>query len=317
MPDPIVILIAMSVSMAVSAACLLGVGWRNRPVWTPWCEATWVAGIGAGFFVGCWLLEIRPHWPPREDLERLLIVVLPAIVTVELLAILPWRPRWLTWTLRLALCVIGGRVLLHGTSYISDLTGPGSREWSPVMAWLILGSLAVLEGTVWALISLLAQRVRGPFLSINLAITTAGAAVTVMLSGYATGGQIGLPLAAAIMGSAVAALVITRGSRGVGPPGIAIIGLFSLLFIGRFFGDLGSAPAIALFCAPLLGWMRELPLLNRLPTWVRDIVGLVAVGTVVAVVLVRAQAKFNHDFYSPGPAGANEPSFQDYVDFGK
>ena len=317
MPDPVVIVVAMTVSMAVSAAVLLLAGWRGRPVWSVWCEAAWIVGMGAGFFAGCWLLEIRPHWPPREDQDRLLIVMLPAVVTVEVLAALPRVSRSLVWPLRLALLIGGGRVLLHGTSYLSDLTGPGTREWSPSVAWVILGSLAVLEGAVWALVSLLAKRVHGPSVSINLAVTTAGAAVTVMLSGYATGGQVGLPLAAAIMGSTVAALLLTRGARGVGPPGIAIVGLFSVLFIGRFFGDLGSVPAIALFCTPILGWIPELPLLNRQPTWVRGIARLVAVGTVVAVVLVRAQAKFDRDFHSPGAAGVKEPSFQDYLDFGK
>ena len=32
-----------------------------------------------------------------------------------------------------------------------------------------------------------------------------------------------------------------------------IVGLFSLLVIGRFFGELTSAHAIVLFCAPLAG----------------------------------------------------------------
>jgi hypothetical protein len=219
--------------------------------------------------------------------------------------------------LRLILVAGGARVLLHGTSYITDLTGPGTSEWSPSLAWLILGGLAALEGAVWALLSLLARRAHGPSLSVSLAITIAGAAVTVMLSGYANGGQIGLPLAAAVMSATAVALVLTRASHGVGPPGIVVAGLFSLLVIGRFFGELSSTHAILLFCAPLLGWVPELPFLHPFPSWARGLARVVLVGAVVFVVVVPAQRKFDHDLHSPGGARSNEPSVQDYLNFGK
>jgi hypothetical protein len=315
MPDPILIMIAMSASLAVSAALVTVIGRGCRPVWTGSYNAGWTLGIGVGFFVGCWVLGIRPHWLPREDLDRLLIVMLPAVIFVELLAVFPQMPRWLVWPLRLALVVSSGWVLLHGTSYITDLTGPGTREWRPSLAWLILGGLAALEGVVWALLSLLARRARGSSPSISIAITTAGAAVVVMLSGYATGGQIGLPLAAAIMGAVVAALILTRASQGALPLGIPIVGLFSLLVIGRFFGELSSVHAVLLFCIPLLGWLAELPQLGRLPAWVRAVARVVVVGAAVTLIVIRAQTKFDRDFRFPTAAGSKEPSIQDYLDF--
>ena len=72
--------------------------------------------------------------------------------------------------------------------------------------------------------------------------TSAGAALAVMLSGYASGGQVGLPLAAAILGAAAAAMVLPRTLKVAGPPGVAVVGLFSLLVIGRFFGELTIGP---------------------------------------------------------------------------
>ena len=126
---------------------------------------------------------------------------------VELLAAFPKVPRWLIWPLRLVIVAGGARVLLHGTSYITDLTGPGTSEWSPSLAGLIFAGLAAFEAAVWALVALLARRAPGSSVPVCLAVTTAGAAVTVMLSGYATGGQIGLPLAAALMGATGATLV--------------------------------------------------------------------------------------------------------------
>ena len=317
MPDPVLMLTAMGIAFAVSAVLLGIIGWPRRQAWSTSFDAGWVVGVAVGFFLGCWALGSRPHWPPRDDQERLLALVFPAVVVVELLAAFPKVPRWLIWPLRVVIVVGGARVLLHGTSYISDLTGPGTSEWSPPLAWLIFAGLAALEATVWAFVSLLARRAPGPSLPICLSVVSAGAAVTVMLSGYASGGQVGLPLAAAIVGAMAAILVVTRSSRGTGPLGIPIIGLFSLLVIGRFFGELTSAHAILLFCAPLLGWLPELPYVRRLPSWARGLARVILVGALVSAVLVQAQRKFDRDFQSPSGTGIEEPSAQDYLNFGK
>ena len=213
MPDPFLIVIGMSVALAVSAVLTGAIGLSSRLGGANSVAASWSLAIGIGFLVGCWVLGIRTHWRPREDLDRLLLVVLPAVVVVEFLAAVPQVSRWLVWAWRVAIVAMGARVLLHGTSYITDLTGPGTSEWSPARAWLILGGLALVQAVVWALLGVLAaQRSHGP-LSICLAVTATGAAVTVMLSGYATGGQIRLPLAGSIMGATVAALVLSKDHR--------------------------------------------------------------------------------------------------------
>jgi hypothetical protein len=318
MPDPVLILTAMGIAVAASALIFVICGWRWRRAAGPsWMSAGWVLGVGFGLLLGCWVLGIRPHWPPREDRDRLLALVLPAVLLVELLAVFPKVPRWLVWTSRFALVAGGARVLLHGTSYITDLAGPGTSEWSPPLACVIFGGLAALEAAVWALLSLLVRRAAGPSVPVCLAIACAAAAVTVMLTGYASGGQVGLPLAAAVVGATAAMLVLTRSSRGTGPLGLPIVGLFSLLVIGRFFGELTSVQAVLLFCAPLLGWLPELPYVRRLPSWARGLARVVLVAAVVLAVVVLAQRKFEHDFQSPSEAGPNEPSVQDYMDFGK
>jgi hypothetical protein len=315
MPDPILIVGAMSIALAVSAVLVGTIGWP-RPRFTS-IDAGWTLGIGAGFFLGCWVLRMRPHWPPRDDQDRLFVLVLPAMLLVELLAALPEVSLWLVWPLRLAVMTGGARVMLHGTSYITDLTGPGTREWSPALAGLIFCGLAALAGTVWVLLTFLARRAPGPSVPLSLAVVSAGAAVTVMLSGYATGGQIGLPLAASVVGAMAAMLVVTRSSRGTGPLGVPIIGLFSLLVIGRFFGELASAPAILLFCAPLLGWLTELPYVRQLPTWARGLARLILVGTLVLAVVAYAERKFVDDSQSTSGSAPQEPSVQDYIDFGR
>jgi hypothetical protein len=239
-------------------------------------------------------------------------------MVVELLAGFPKVPRWLIWPLRLMVVVGGAPVLLFGSTYLPDLNGSGTREWSPVLTGLILGGLAVSLAGVWALLAQLARRVPGLSHMVSLAGTIAGAAVTVMLSGYASGGQIGLPLAAALLGASVASLVLPGPSRGTGPIGVAVVGLFSLLVIGHFFGELTTAHAILLMCTPLLGWLPELPYLRRLPLWVRGLARVILVGALVSAVVVHAQRKFVEDSRSPsGSTAPQEPSIQDYMDFGR
>ena len=98
---------------------------------------------------------------------------------------------------------------------------------------------------------------------------------------------------------------------------MAIVGLFSLLVIGRFFGELTSVHAVLLFCAPLLGWLPELPYVRRLPAWARGLARVILVGAVVLAVIVWCPEKVQPRFPSPRSSGAEEPSAQDYMDFGK
>jgi len=314
MPDAVQLVTAQGAAIAVAAVVLLFCGWPWRAAQRSWFDAGWVLGVGAGFFLGCWTLGIRPHWPPREDQDRLLAVVLPAVLVVELLAAFPRVPRWLIWPLRSAIAAGGAGVLLHGSIYLTDVAGPGTREWSVAQAWLILGGLAAAQGAVWVLLAILARRAPGLSHAVCLAGTSAGAALAVMLSGYATGGQVGLPLAAALLGAAAAALVLPRATRATGPIGVAVVGLFSLLVIGRFFGQLTSAHAVLLCCAPLLGWLPELPYLRRLPPWARGLARVILVGLVVAAVVVDAQRKFVEDSEASSGSELNELTPQDQVE---
>ena len=161
MPDPILIVAAMGLAGAASAVLLWICGWPWRTARPTRVNAGWVLGPGVGFFLGCFILGIWPHWPLRQDQDRLLGLVFPAVVIVELLAGFPKVPRWLIWPLRLMVVVSVAPVLLFGSIYLPDLTGSGSSEWSPALACLILGGLAVVQAGVWALLAQLAHRRRG------------------------------------------------------------------------------------------------------------------------------------------------------------
>jgi hypothetical protein len=138
-----------------------------------------------------------------------------------------------------------------------------------------------------------------------------------MLSGYATGGQDGLPLSAALLGGSAAALLLSPAARGTSPVGIAVVLLFSLLVIGRFFGELSSVHAILLFAAPLLGWLPELAPLRRVSPRIRGLARVILVTVLVVAVVGDAVRNFvNNGQASPG-SPSSEPSIRDYADFGR
>jgi hypothetical protein len=150
-----------------------------------------------------------------------------------------------------------------------------------------------------------------------LGLTLGGSALTVMLSGYATGGQAGLPMSAALLGAAAAALVLPSPDRPRAPIGIGLVGLYSLLIIGRFFGELRWAHAILLFVAPWLAWLPELPRLRRWPSWARGLARVLLVGVLVGAVLGDAARRFAAESGPPGADGSNEPSAEDYLNSGR
>ena len=304
MPDPIQMAKAMGLAFAASALMLGIFTWwgRRRATGPTWIDAGWVLGIGAGFYLGCWLLGLRPHWPPVEDMDRLLEIVVPAALVVELLAAFPRIPRWLIWTLRLALAGCVARVLLHGSIYLSDPAEPGTSAWPPARAWLILGLLAAAQATSWVLLVLLARRSSAISTVVCLAIASGGSAITIMLSAYATGGQAGLPLAAALLGASAVALVTPKPARLTVPIGLALVGLSSLLVMGRFFGELRTEHAVLLFIAPLLAWLPELP---------RWLARLLLVSVLAFGVLADAALKFAAGS-GPSASGSEDPSSQYY-----
>src|SRR5439155_22315983 len=264
MPDPVVILKAAAAAAALAAGILLLGGWPWRAPHPIRTAAAGALAVGAGFFAGAWLLDFRFHFPPSEDQDRLLFVLVPAAVGVEIMAAALRRAAWMGWVLRLALAAVAARIILHDSSYITDLAGPGSREWPLGQTWLILLGLAGALAATWALLSLLLARSSAWSVPATLALVAACAAVTIMLSGYASGGQLGFPLAAALGGAAVASLVIGKNPDLRGVLGVGLVTLFALLLAGRFFGKLTTMNAVLLLAAPLLGWLPESPYVRRL-----------------------------------------------------
>jgi hypothetical protein len=311
--DLIVLAKAMVAAFAAAAVVMMHCGRSWRAPRRVRVSAGAVLALGIGFYAGCWMIGPSLHWPPKEDRDRLLIVLFPAVLAVELEAAFARRGRPLVWLGRAAVVAGAARVLLHYSTYLSDLAGPGSAEWTPVVAALILGGLAAALAVVWALLDLLMRRAPGRAVPLALAVTCAGAAGAIMLSGYASGGMLGLPLAATLTGVVAGSLLLGRGADLRAALGPGIVGLFALLLSGHFFGELSVRHAVLLFLAPLLCWLPELPLVRRTWPMLRAVARVAVVAVPVALVVVQAMQSFTK---APQPsAGSNEPTSDDYSSY--
>ncbi len=295
MPDYTLMGLALAVSAAPAALALLAAAWPWRKPHPRRLRVGWVLGLGAGIYAGCIVLGQWPRWPAPEDRDRLLVVLLPAAIVIETAtAILP-RPRWVVWLFRLALAGAAAPVLLYNSVYLADLSGPHSAEWPPAQAAATLFALAALLAAVWGLLALLQARAAERSASPALALAGLAAALTVMLSGYYRGGLLGLPLAGAVAGATLASFAAPAERGKDGGPGVGVVGLFSVLLIGRFFGSLPTASALGLLLAPLLAWVGEAPGVRRLRPTLRALTSLGLVAVPLVVIVAYAAIRFAED----------------------
>ena len=125
-----------------------------------------------------------------------------------------------------------------------------------------------------------------------------------------------MPLAGAVVGALVASLIMKGKVSVDGLLGPSVVGLFAVLIMGRFFGELTWTNAALLFFAPLLCWLGELPPLHRLKPGLRAVAGIALAAAPVLIALALAQQKFVEDSAKTSP-GSEEPSLEDYMNFGK
>jgi hypothetical protein len=169
---------------------------------------------------------------------------------------------------------------------------------------------------VWILLAWLSQRDPGRTVPLAVAIACAGTAIIMMLSGYASGGPLAMPLAGAVVGALVASIFVKGNLPLDGLLGLSVVGLFAIIVMGHFFGELTWTNAALLFVAPLLCWLAELGPIHRLKPELRPLAGLVLVVVPVVIALTLAQQKFVEDSAKTS-SSPEEPSLEDYMNFGK
>ncbi|MBI2826977.1 MAG: hypothetical protein HYX69_20060 [Planctomycetia bacterium] len=275
---------------ALIAAAVMWLAARRAP--RAWRRvACWSWATGAGVLAASGATDQWPHWPALEDRARFLTLLVPLALVGETL-VATMRSGSLAWIVRLGLATIVAPILLHNTVYLADLSGPDSAEWSPTQAAIVLCGLAALLTLVWGTMSRLQARTSTSAVLWVLVLDALATAAAVMLSGYYRGGLLGLGLAGALAGATLASYATQPQWPTSGSLGMAVIGIFSVVVMGRFFGTLPTSLAACLLVAPLLAWIVELPPLGRLaPIW-RGAGRLICVAAPLMAVVIVAQREF-------------------------
>lgn len=327
MPDPLQYTWALLTAFAVSFLAVAGA--RSFPRWRACLTANvidMIAVVG-GLISGYRVLQFEWVWPPTNAINRFLTIILPAAVIVELISGLAPGPAYsearrlkdagllsiLSMGLRVGLFASIGRVLLHNSVYLQGFSGVDAK-WSGWHLYAMLSASTVLPTVMWLLLSSLAKR-DGPgsvTASLSLSIMTAGSAI--ILSGYIKGGVAGFPIAASLMGMVITNSIIwpvdyvSKGRWFQSVIGFAITALFSLLWIGSFFGRLPIVDAVTIFLAPSLCWVSEFSLFRRMKHRQRMFLRLFAVAIPLAVLLLNAKRAFDQKL-SPLVADVTERAF--------
>src|SRR5689334_17690932 len=118
MPDPLVYLRATVAAVLASALVALAARKLLRFEGIKSAHLDEVLALGVGFIVGCALLPWQPAWPPLSGLDRLVTIVLPLTLGVELVTGFPRLSRRLAWALRICLAAATPQILLHNSVYL-------------------------------------------------------------------------------------------------------------------------------------------------------------------------------------------------------
>lgn len=297
MPDPWLYLNSMGTAAIVSAVVVLAMVRGRHHVSATWLNSACVIAIGLGLAAGFDVLSVRLTWPPVNGLDRFLTIAMPLVLGIELIVGRQHVPRWGAWLLRISLAVTLPRILLHGSVYLSD----SAEGWTLLQAGAAMAVCGTLFAAVWVLLAWLSQR--SPSISIPLALCLPipCAGLTVMMAGYIKGGAAAFPLLATLVATTIMASLMRKRSvaptRMIAPAilGIGVVSLFGLLFLGRFFGRLSTGSALAMFLAPLLCWVSELPQLRNQKPWIVGSIRLTLVSIPLLVVLAAAKRDFDRD----------------------
>ena len=293
MPNVLLLLGALAVAAVVAFIGQVAIGRRlhaRRGLGLALGSAVAFAG---GVALGLMLLGVRCHWPPREDQDRLLLVLLPLAVLADVTGAWP-RLRWPALALRAAACAACGPVILWGSIHVSDAAGPGSRLLS-VPSIILLGAMATaLVASAWRLLLHAQPALPRPTIGIALAMTLAAASAATLLSGYASAGLTGLVLASAIAGAS-AGTALLPGDAARPPLGIPLVALAGVLLQGRFFGELNSVYAMSLWITPMLAAVISLVATRGRRPWLKCAVLWLLVALACGTVALLTYQQFARD----------------------
>lgn len=295
MPDPYRFAITLAASMAASFFWFWAIGRTRRPAAERHETHTRsaVLGVTCGAFlslvIGYLVLGLTPRFPPRIGLDRLLVIVLPGAVLLESLLAAFVRTSRRVALVRLVWAMASVWILLFDSVYLRTNSG----EWNGVASVVTLLCCGLTLAVVWCAVQRIDRLRGGPEMPLALSMSILCGGMLAMLGGYIKGGSAALPLAGAMLGFAVvrrpsSALVASSVANALG-----VVGLFGIVFVGCFFGRVGSVSAVVTVIAPLLAGLPLALPITKSRVWLRTIVALLLVAIPLSIVLAHAKYDFD------------------------
>jgi len=313
MPDPRLFVLGLAVA-AIASLLIMRASMALQPDATAgtgrWRRSAWV-GLLAGLAAGWDRLGYAIPWPPATGLDRLLLVVLPAVMVVD------WIDRSRAYrgglggaiespqrselaslpVVLLGLMSVGvPLVLLWGSVYLAR--GLDAQSLSGRGALFVASG--VLLGAGGVSLQRLSMRPGGWTVPVSLVLALLTAGTCILLGGYIKGGAVAFPLAGSLLGGLFATIrgraepASAAGSDEVRRVLVTLgtISLYGVLLVGCAFGRLPGSRALLVGLAPLLGWITEwAPLRVGTVRWLTCVRGVV-----MAVPLAMALVSAKHDF---------------------
>jgi hypothetical protein len=198
----------------------------------------------------------------------------------------PFKSRGLKWSLYFLFALGVGRILLHRSVYLQDDL-PGSI--------VVLAGCAALLVAVQSLLTRLWIRTRQASIPLAVAAALFSAGLLVLMAGYFKGGCAALPWSSAILGTILGAVWTRNRADLLGVTGLAVVLLFGILFIGRFFGGLSTGCALLVLLTPLGCWVPELPIFRTFLPWQKECIRLTLVTATLLAILLSAKVTFDRE----------------------
>ncbi|MGF1579148.1 MAG: hypothetical protein ACFCD0_07275 [Gemmataceae bacterium] len=183
-------------------------------------------GIGGAVLFGMWWLGISISWPPTNHEERIVLLILPTVVAIEVViaTVQPNVPA--AWALRVLVASAIPGVLLQGHQLLQsdnpDFKILEIRTWNPAERHLwLLGAAVVLVGVWWSLTFLLRRHSKRIIL-LAIILSTGAALWASYSAGYATNYRIGLPVVVSLFAAWVVSWLLPDGRSGEPAIGIGV-----------------------------------------------------------------------------------------------
>ncbi len=252
--------------------------------------------LASGISTGCRILFPQMEWSLTSALDRFLWLILPTSLLIELAGCVPAVPRATLWFLRLCAAMLCGRILLHGSVYLASDT----EGWSFLRILTLLLITGLSLSLMWILLTRLLSSKAPATVPASISLSILSAGIAVALAGYIRGGAAAIPV-----GSALLSVTTTMGLRKIvdhGPAstrspfesitGTGVVCLFSLLFIGKFFGAISTTQSVIIFFSPMLCWLTELKPFRRVSAFQAALLRLILVSIPLFIVLWLARVEF-------------------------